>query len=63
MKSRVTFLSVGKVIRRDPFDGLPAAAALYRRYGFRLTEEKPSTAFGRPLREQRYDLVVSSAGG
>ncbi len=44
-------------------DGLPAAAALYRRYGFRLTEEKPSTAFGRPLREQRYDLVVSSAGG
>ncbi len=39
-------------------DGLPAAAALYRRCGFRLTEEKPSTAFGRPLREQRYELLL-----
>ncbi len=37
---------------------LPAAAALYRRHGFRLTEEKPSTAFGKPLTEQRYDLVL-----
>jgi peptidyl-dipeptidase Dcp len=34
-----------------------AAIALYKRYGFRLTEEKPSTAFGKPLIEQRYDLV------
>ena len=33
-----------------------AAAALYRRYGFVLTEEKESTAFGKALREQRYDL-------
>ncbi|HET6974953.1 MAG TPA: GNAT family N-acetyltransferase [Pyrinomonadaceae bacterium] len=32
------------------------AASLYRRYGFELTEEKESTAFGKPLREQRYDL-------
>jgi peptidyl-dipeptidase Dcp len=39
-------------------DELPVAAALYRRHGFRLTEEKPSTAYGRPLREQRYDLVL-----
>jgi peptidyl-dipeptidase Dcp len=39
-------------------DELPVAAALYRRYGFRLTEEKPSTSFGKPLREQRYDLVL-----
>jgi peptidyl-dipeptidase Dcp len=39
-------------------DELPVAAALYRRYGFTLTEEKPSTAFGRALREQRYDLVL-----
>jgi len=42
-------------------DGLPAAASLYRRCGFRLTEEKPSTAFGKPLREQRYDLALEPA--
>lgn len=35
---------------------LPAAAHLYRSYGFELTEEKDSTAFGKPLKEQRYDL-------
>jgi ribosomal protein S18 acetylase RimI-like enzyme len=35
---------------------LPAAASLYTRAGFRLTEEKESTAFGKPLKEQRYDL-------
>ncbi len=35
---------------------LSAAAALYKRFGFRLTEEKESTAFGKQLREQRYDL-------
>jgi GNAT superfamily N-acetyltransferase len=47
-------------------DELPVAAALYRRYGFKLTEEKPSAAFGKPVREQRYDLVPeapSPAGG
>ena len=43
-------------------DELPVAAALYRQYGFALTDEKPSTAFGKPLREQRYELV-SPAGG
>ena len=32
------------------------AAALYRRLGFELTEEKESITFGKPLREQRYDL-------
>jgi peptidyl-dipeptidase Dcp len=37
---------------------LAAAAALYRRAGFKLTEEKESTAFGKPLVEQRYDLVL-----
>jgi len=37
---------------------LTAAAALYSRVGFKLTEEKESTAFGKPLREQRYDLVL-----
>jgi ribosomal protein S18 acetylase RimI-like enzyme len=34
------------------------AIRLYQSYGFRLTEEKPSTAFGKPLVEQRYDLVL-----
>jgi ribosomal protein S18 acetylase RimI-like enzyme len=37
---------------------LPAAAALYKKAGFRLTEEKESTAFGKDLKEQRYDLVI-----
>jgi len=35
---------------------LPTAAALYRRYGFELTEEKPSAAFGKPVVEQKYEL-------
>jgi peptidyl-dipeptidase Dcp len=38
---------------------LTTAAALYKRAGFQLTEEKESTAFGKPLREQRYDWVLS----
>ena len=37
---------------------LPAAAHLYTSYGFRLTEEKDSTAFGKALKEQRYELEV-----
>ncbi|HLI92824.1 MAG TPA: GNAT family N-acetyltransferase [Puia sp.] len=36
---------------------LGAAAALYIRHGFRLTEEKESSAFGKRLREQRYDWI------
>lgn len=39
-------------------DELPAAASLYKREGFKLTEEKESTAFGKMLKEQRYDLVT-----
>lgn len=39
-------------------DDLPVAASLYKRVGFRLTEEKESTAFGKRLKEQRYDLSV-----
>ena len=35
------------------------AAKLYKRYGYQLTEEKPSTAFGVSLTEQRYDLASS----
>lgn len=39
---------------------LGAAAGLYKRNGFRLTEEKESMAFGKNLTEQKYELV--SAG-
>lgn len=35
---------------------LAAAISLYTRAGFILAEEKESTSFGKPLREQRYDL-------
>ena len=38
---------------------LSTAAALYRRLGFKLTEEKESNSFGKPLKEQRYDLILS----
>jgi GNAT superfamily N-acetyltransferase len=38
---------------------LPAAASLYTRYGFTLSEEKPSDAFGKPVIEQRYDWYLS----
>ena len=41
---------------------LTAAASLYTRHGFMLTEEKESRAFGKLLREQRYDLVLSPPG-
>jgi peptidyl-dipeptidase Dcp len=37
---------------------LDRAASLYKRLGFKLTEEKESTSFGKPLREQRYDLIL-----
>ncbi|MGH9966315.1 MAG: GNAT family N-acetyltransferase [Pyrinomonadaceae bacterium] len=37
---------------------LTAAASLYKKYGFKLTEEKESSVFGKPLREQRYDLLI-----
>jgi GNAT superfamily N-acetyltransferase len=38
---------------------LSTAALLYKRFGYQLTEEKESTVFGKPLKEQRYDLVLS----
>ncbi|HLK27955.1 MAG TPA: GNAT family N-acetyltransferase [Puia sp.] len=37
---------------------LHSAASLYKRFGFKLTEEKQSTAFGKSLKEQRYDLFM-----
>lgn len=36
-----------------------AAIALYIRFGFKLTEEKPSQAFDKPLIERRYDLHIN----
>jgi peptidyl-dipeptidase Dcp len=36
-----------------------AAISLYTRFGFKLTEEKPSNAFGKPLIERRYDLHLA----
>ncbi|HJU62358.1 MAG TPA: GNAT family N-acetyltransferase [Candidatus Binatia bacterium] len=37
---------------------LSTAAFLYKRVGFILTEERESTTFGKPLKEQRYDLKL-----
>ena len=37
---------------------LSTASFLYKRLGFQLTEEEESAAFGKPLKEQRYDLVL-----
>ena len=39
-------------------DELPASAHLYKKFGFKLTEEKPSKAFGKPVIQQRYDLML-----
>jgi len=39
-------------------DELPASAHLYQKFGFKLTEQKPSNAFGKRVNEQRYDLVL-----
>lgn len=38
---------------------LQAAAYLYKSQGFVLTQEKDSAAFGKKLKEQRYDLTLS----
>jgi N-acetylglutamate synthase-like GNAT family acetyltransferase len=38
---------------------LNAAASLYKRFGFTLSEEFESSAFGKKVTEQRYDLKVS----
>lgn len=36
---------------------LATAAALYKKLGFQLTEEKESNSFGKLLTEQRYDWI------
>lgn len=40
-------------------DALPTAAHLYRRAGFRVTEEKRSEVWGAVVNEQRYELALS----
>ena len=40
---------------------LAAAASLYTRHGFRLTEERSSTRFGKPLVEQRFDWQLKGS--
>jgi len=37
---------------------LHAAASLYTRHGFSLTEEVVSTTFGKQLKEQKYEYVI-----
>jgi len=41
-------------------DELPASAHLYKKFGFRLTDEKRSNAFGKAVVQQRYELVFKS---
>lgn len=41
-------------------DELPAAASLYTKHGFTITEEVESSAFGKPLKEVRYDLIIQN---
>jgi len=38
-------------------DELTTAATLYKRCGFRLTDEKESSSFGKLVREQRYEVT------
>ncbi len=37
---------------------LRAAASLYGKHGFRLTEEKATSSFGKGVMEQRYDMFL-----
>ena len=39
------------------------AASLYKKFGFELEEEKPSSAFGKELTEQKYVLMVNISSG
>ena len=38
---------------------LYSAAHLYKSHGFKLTEEKESSAFGKPLKENKYEVILS----
>lgn len=37
-----------------------AAIRLYQRYGYRLSEEKPSSSFGKQLMQRRYDYYAEA---
>jgi peptidyl-dipeptidase Dcp len=37
---------------------LSAAASLYKRHGFALVEEKPSSKFGKQVKMQKYELIM-----
>jgi len=37
-----------------------AAASIYTRHGFKLSESKESQAFGKPLNEQRYEMFINN---
>ncbi len=39
-------------------DELYTAAHLYKKHGFLLEEEKESTAFGKPLKENKYSVYI-----
>jgi peptidyl-dipeptidase Dcp len=41
-------------------DELLSAAALYKKFGYELTEEKVSSGFGKRVVEQKYELRLSS---
>jgi GNAT superfamily N-acetyltransferase len=41
-------------------DELYTAARIYRKMGYQLTAEIASESFGKPLKEQRYDLILKS---
>jgi len=39
---------------------LLAAARIYKQLGFKLTQEIDSVVFGKPLKQQRYDLAAEN---
>ena len=41
-------------------DELSTAAGIYRKMGYQLTAEVASESFGKPLKEQRYELILKS---
>jgi N-acetylglutamate synthase-like GNAT family acetyltransferase len=41
-------------------DELNTAAHLYKKFGFQLTEQKTSEAFGKPVVENKYELIADT---
>lgn len=40
---------------------LTSAASLYVRHGYKLVEQKESAGFGKPVREQKYELLLDKS--